>query len=844
MIEEVPVIKISGIEYPVYAVDFVLGGPNGPSTATVSFVNKNGIYITPSLNTENKTQIEFGNSFSFTGFPVSYTESNSSGGKILTITYWDTSIILDKIFVGLRGVHGAPAASSINISNTTAYGKFNGILLLGNYIDPCQEVEEDYVDPCNPCLNITDFQTLTNNNTQKYIDCEVARLTQILDVIYSFNELISGLRGKGINFYNVPVVKESYYGRYTGTAREVLKSWCQDLGLTFIWENDSVYFIDLKSGLIINDTNFYNSCSLLETSVSKSIENVSSNGVVLYFGADGGLETYNCSGAKFNALRLSLLPITLKDLFWSNAPTGSGLQSYIKKYYTTTKTGENSIIPLQIATFLTKYSPTLRDLTLMYEYYEIDEVGESLAGKDMPLIGMKIKEAWRVGSSTSTPTNAPMLKTLYYEHIPEQIRYLAEKLGAAMAIIEYDQEKHEKFIGFESKLSDFMGRYWISFFSKGDQYSYNSPGGSVDYFDAGTPNTLPFSDLIPVSSRSISTFFQNIVEDSAQKNKGTSHVGAVETTNPNSFAKSFLLLDRQASWEPTPQYEDIVKLNNDLQNVHPYNFAPFKIEGAGDELAKNEYYCLIFDKPGTFDLLDMGEGDHPVEKEAENMITEVGGYTTSYGIRSARCKAYQLKLIQISSEENVPNWNYSINFYLPPQSHDTFGSNYPGFGVIAIPNAGESDGEQAVFIQKKEVIFGDCPNPDSQAVMINIDYKDISSILLEILESGGEQCVYNTESIQNLIAQYYMNTTRTKSIVSETRSYTIGGLPTRELSFLDGVSSYNLRYGSDGLTSNISFSNIPPTPKSENLQNREFERNMMRRYVKKKIALSKDKILV
>lgn len=841
MIEDAPRIKVSGIDYPIYAADFTVGGAQGPSTATISFVNKNGEYSPPSLNTNNKVKIELGDSFSFVGFPVGYTSSNSAGGKTLSVLYWDTSVILDKIFIGLKGVHGQADKSNTNLSNVTVYGNFNNVILLGSYVDPCKDIDVDYVDPCNPCLSVTDFQTVENNNTQKNIDCRIERMTQILDVIYPFNELISALKSANINFYNTPLVNNNYYGRYTGTAREVLNAWCQDLGLTFVWQNESVYFVDLKSGIEINDTSFYETCSLIETSESKSIENVSSKGVILYFGADGSVQKYDCSN-KENTFRLSMIPITLKDIFWSSSPYGNHLQSYIRKYYTAPKTGDDSIVPLQIATLLTKYSSVIRDLILLYEYYEVDEVNQSLVEKDFPLLGMKIKHVWGVNSAPVDETQS-LLRSVFYENIPEQTRYMAEKMGAGMAVIEYDQAKYEKFIEFESKLADFMGRYWITFFSKGDRYSYNSPGGSVEYYDAGTPNVLPFADLFPISSQSVSTFFQYIINDSAQKNKDSSHVGAVETTNPNTFAKSLLLMDRQPSWEPTPQSDEIVKLAENLSLIHPYTFAPFKIEGFGDGRKINEYYCLIFNKPNTLDLEDLGEGDHPIESSNENLIVNVDNAISNYGLRSSRCKAYRISSKNQTDDKNLPNWNHSINLFMPPQSHDTFGSSYPGVTIIASPNA-EQTNDSNVLIEKREVIFGDVPVQDKESVSIAIDYKDISSILYDILQEGGSRCEYDVERIKELISQYNLNTTRKKSIVSEVRNYTIGGLPTRELTFLDGVTNYSLRYGGDGLTSSISFSNTPPLPKSESLQNKEFEKNMIKRYVKKKIALSTDKIVL
>lgn len=844
MITDAPTIKISGISYPVYSADFSWGGADKPSTLAVTFVNKNGVYQKPVLGTNSPVQIKLGDAFEFSGFPINYTSSNSPRGKILSVTYADGSVLLDKIFIGLKGVHGAapPNTEDKKLSNTVVYGEFNDIVLLGEYIDPCENVSEDYVDPCNPCADVTEYQSLANSNSQKFVDCKISRMTQFLDVVYSFNDLIAGLGSKGVVFYNLPTIKTKFYGRYVGSAREVLKSWCQDIGMTFVWHNNSIYFVDLKSGIEINDTSFYSNCSLLESSESESIENTTSNGLILYFGAEGKVEDYNCAG--YAPYKISLLPITLKDLFWSDDSITVGLAPYIKKYYTLTKTGENSITPLQVACMLSKYSRLIRDFVLMYEYYEVDIIDSSVNEKDMPLLGMKIKEAWKIGSSADTNTKT-ILKSMYEEHIPESLRDLAEKMGAGMTIIEYNPEWHNKFYEFEKNLAeDFVGRYWISYFSKGNKYTYDCPNSEPTYFDAGTPNVLPFIDFVPTSSRAISTLLQSLVNDSAQKNKGGFHVADVETTNPNSFASSFLLMDRKASWEPTEPYDDMRKLEEDLKSIHFYNHKPFKIEGQGDDLEKNQFYCLIFNKPGTFDLIDKGTGDHPIEKQNENLVTTAGGYITNYGLRSAQCRAYQLDIKYSSNLQNVPNWSYNVNMYLPPQSHDTFGSSYPGITVIATNNSAQ-DSSVKVLVEKQEVIFGKVPKSDSKSVALNIDYKDISGIVSDILEESGGSCGYSVDTIKQLIAEYFVNTSREKSVVSMTKTYTIGGFPTRELTVLDGVSGFSVRYSStEGVISSVSFSNSPPITINQSLQDKEFQKNMIRRFVKKKMASSSERIVV
>lgn len=845
MITDVPQIKISGINYPIYGVDYSWGGADSPSKVTVSIVNAKGIYKKPELGTKNVAKISLGTFFSFRGYPVAYTESNSVKGDILSITYLDTSVILDKIFVGLKGLHGSPPPllKGMVKDNTHVYGSFDtqSILLLGEYVDPCEGISNELLDPCDPCVDQTEYISLGESNSQQVVNCATARLTQILDVIYSFQDLIAGLRSKGIVFKNTPIVKTNYYARYTGSARDVLRSWCSDLGFTFYWEDDAVVFVDLKGGITINDTSFYLDCSLLESSTSESIEGNSSIGNIVYFGAEGRIEKYDCAGKDY---KLSLIPITLKDIFWAEGREGPALQPYIKKYYTLPKTGETSIEGLQVACALSYHSQMLRDMVLLYEFYQVTNIS-SLSGRKFPLLGMEILETWDVktdGGSAGTVLKETMKEEFY--KLPSSITEAATRYGASMCKIKFDGVKYQKFIEFERKLaSDFMGRYWISFFSKGEQFNYSGPDGSPNYYDAGTPITLPFIDVIPQSSIATSNFLQLIINDSAAVNKDSGHVGDVTTTTPNSFAHSFLLMDRPASWEPSKIKEDIIKFEEMYGNRYFLKVDPFKLEGGADDFAEDEYYALIFDRPEIFEFVDGSTANHPIEQANVNRVVDIGGYTTSYGLRSAESKRYAV-VVGEKGSDTIKGWSDALTIFLPPQSHDTFGVDFPGYAIIASKNS-NSENHSTVVVERKEVIFGDVRQQNPQSTALIVNFKDLSSFIQNIIEESGGSCGYNITAIKQLISDYYVNTTRDKEVVKISKSYSIKGFPTRELKLRDGLSSLSIRYSSEsGVSTDVEFSNSPPITKSENLQDLEAEKSILKKIIKRKFVTSQDKVIL
>jgi len=112
MINEIKKVIVGGISYPFYSVDFSGGGTEA-SKMTISFVNENGIYTMPQLSSVAPVTITIGSFFSFTGYAVSATTKDGVSGQFLEVVYVDSSIILDKYFVGLRSKHGAGFSAEV-----------------------------------------------------------------------------------------------------------------------------------------------------------------------------------------------------------------------------------------------------------------------------------------------------------------------------------------------------------------------------------------------------------------------------------------------------------------------------------------------------------------------------------------------------------------------------------------------------------------------------------------------------------------------------------------------------------------------------------------------------------
>jgi len=262
-IEQLPQVQIGNSNLLfngyIYNLSFdVAAGWDGENatTLTVSVASEDGTYSIDDscLDTAQVYNVTIGN-FKLTMFLESYRLITSSKGNLLEVTFIDGSFQLDKFWVGLN-------KSVWDLDDSTLGPKPNFIICVGNEMNPCDVTAPDkssfpdVFDPCDPCITQTmRDQILAGNATtpdyQRWLlDCQEAAMTQIFDVQYSFDDLIyqamiqTGIRF--VNAYGLPITSPNPYfkQKYTGTLREVLRSWCSDFGWSFFFTNNQVIFID------------------------------------------------------------------------------------------------------------------------------------------------------------------------------------------------------------------------------------------------------------------------------------------------------------------------------------------------------------------------------------------------------------------------------------------------------------------------------------------------------------------------------------------------------------------------------------------------------------------------
>jgi hypothetical protein len=273
-IQNVPRVSLNGLDRPfggvIYGLNMNIGYSSEPSKITIDIVNENGQYALPNLNSQ--ATVRFG-SFRFTGIIWSYNLKESAAEKTLQVTIVDNSIVLDRFYVLLwkRGFLGEMGG------RTTVKKTFN-------FSD--ESILVPILNNDLPGFGFTKFQEKTlGSQTEESISYSLGAKKignvilvghekfansscDIPDTYYTFNDLKSQLPFSMSSAPNNSIWK----GTHEGTLREVLSSWCSDLGFDYYWDYSSnrLKFFSVSAG-IAQIPNVSNS-SIVSKETSESME--------------------------------------------------------------------------------------------------------------------------------------------------------------------------------------------------------------------------------------------------------------------------------------------------------------------------------------------------------------------------------------------------------------------------------------------------------------------------------------------------------------------------------------------------------------------------------------------
>lgn len=256
----------------IYNVDYQPSFGQNPSYCTINLISEDGNYSITSgdLQVITPDTIQLGTGIVLNMYPVEFYKPQSSQGKYLEIKYVDTSNILDKKIVVLNGRQGNDGTANLPINPlpaTSGSGNASSLVYKNDkFIGSC------YLPVGKELLKLGETPW------------------QVLDVVYTFPDLCDAIDANGIviaqDSLNLIANSSQYYATsYIGSLRNVLAQWCTDLGYGFYWENNQLHFIDLRTPLIL-DTSQYD--SLLQQSMSErvSIEDTVGRVACAFYGQD------------------------------------------------------------------------------------------------------------------------------------------------------------------------------------------------------------------------------------------------------------------------------------------------------------------------------------------------------------------------------------------------------------------------------------------------------------------------------------------------------------------------------------------------------------------------------
>ena len=235
---------------------------------------------------ENLYDVDF-NGIQFTDMVLyDYSISIEPNAKILTVTFRDYSIILDKIYIGLLKRQGNSftywATSKLEFPvicpdcvlagdslrqpsfayrdmaycsyvgiNENIYDNFKNLRVDGNIYSQWEALFD--APQQRPFFDLNGGYLIIGTE-----EATEERCGDLAPVSYNFNQLLASLRMRGLKFEGAfPVASKDadyfYHQNYIGSLREVLQQWCSDLGYDFFCRGKTFIGINLNRAINIQN---------------------------------------------------------------------------------------------------------------------------------------------------------------------------------------------------------------------------------------------------------------------------------------------------------------------------------------------------------------------------------------------------------------------------------------------------------------------------------------------------------------------------------------------------------------------------------------------------------------
>lgn len=826
-----------------YNVNWSFGNGPEPSRLSVSVVNENGIYQKPNLTFDKVETVKIGN-FNFEGYLVKYNINKTPSQKILELEFLDKAVNLEKYYVALHKKHGDKTKKT-----------FPNLILVGKEYHPCDPNLDsiiDYnetriqIDPCDPCPFMPE---------DKYASaCDpILKDFEIFEVYYTFNELISKFPKEFIISIPDASKYKNFKAQHIGSLKNVLDSWCSDLGLSYFWDPLQKKLIFQDRSLPIDIPSVPDNPDIIDVSEGSSIENTFDRGFIGSFEKNGEIKSYSCENEAYQTLKV----LTVGDLF---EPVSSGLsnpevplKADIKELIAAVsylgESARNAFIwfwgygNLTAENTEEKIIPDIIDKT----------ANQSNRGSVIQELGnMTIKKVFH--SKSSDPKDIATFNELVGS-IPKIDRdrmnaedlkegYTAKNPSYYFFVAEVNEELAQRQSETDINLArNFLGRFWFKKLNPSSklpvpgasnsntELTIDTPEGSAQWYRVDQDiTTLPIFNFGHEEKSPIGQIIKNLDkeskenEDLEEKNrKASQNFGQSVETLRN--LNSFILLERDAKWEPN---EDFLKWYDNLfkwyKDYSPQIFSstdgrPNILNSIYPGASNNSNIKLfIVRELKNFDVKFSQVRNHPLEpksrKTRNKEIQDVVGNTIlikdrTWGLLGSQCIAIEIRANQTKKEKP------DIVFHCPVQC---FGNNKFLSGL--------SDDDQGyrVFVKasanfpkvlpKIQYTYTKDPSPKGVG-KIDYEIKQITEDNISLLNNNNKQCLVNKQQFEQYAQKILEFSNFRMDQPQKTLVYKIAGVFPEIYNAAQGLSSVQINVTDDGVYTTYSFEDLINKPPSD-----------------------------
>jgi len=487
----------------IYAAQAEIGFSAQPTRVTLNVVSESGQYQAVTLNTAtNKWNINL-NGKIFTGmYLYSYEKNRSPGASVMTVNFVDSSIMLDKIFIGLLNRHGnkfkqtsVQAATFTVRCITCTQGLVTGLAgTVNRYVDSIPVNNGCYFEG-----NTQGGYIILGKENFSDSNCEIPK------VDYNFTEFCNALdqflKGSPYSHELRSFDRNSLYRQeYAGTLREVLNNWASDFGFEFYFDGNVLKGIDLRSPININFAQSFADKSefVSNASYGESLENSYLQTVVARFLKPSEAVEYSNN----YAFKQVATPLRIESILKDGKCAGRGGDCLL------TSIALARLDPTLRESYIANWAIENNDTTVL-QALGFTSVTNSTPNLPYQILGesaqviLKYLQSWQNDFSNNViNANSAATATFSADNYVVYFGYFREDLKSQ--IESWDNEARD-FIG---KYYSFVSRLPTSQFSCPRSqdlhiyYNYNSKWESLPSSNTYAGNAVPFASLLrdPISS--------------------------------------------------------------------------------------------------------------------------------------------------------------------------------------------------------------------------------------------------------------------------------------------------------------------------------------------------------